>query len=440
MGVSPEHGAITMAKRTNKSTSAAGVATASPAASPSTTYSGADVLDGLDRERQKRIDGCCMTLYRYMPFWGFLTASCRFMVSDVPTACVDKSGNVRLGRAFMDKLSDKQLCFLIAHEIGHVAFSHFDRRLNRDPMLWNAANDFAENLILVDQMGHDSWIEGGCLDEKYRDLTSEQIYEDLLKESKGGKGGKGGGKIIVGGTGEDMQEDKNPNGEPQDGEKVARERGDEEKQSERDWDGAIARAAAYAKQQGELPEGLERMVSQKVDSKVPWGEKLRQYLRFGVSRDRRDDYHFLPPSRRFVWQDMYLPSPFGMNAPKIAFAVDTSGSIGETEIAQAVAEIEEIRKQFGCGIYLIDCDAEVHDGRWLDASEAVPTKFKGGGGTDFAPVFAHLESNRVPVDVCVYITDGYGSFGDKPSMDVIWVMTTSEKPPFGECVQIGVPS
>jgi Zn-dependent protease with chaperone function len=113
-----------MAKRTNKTNGAAGVATAAPAASPSTTYSGADVLDGLDRDRQKRIDGCCMTLYRYMPFWGFLTAGCRFMVSDVPTACVDKSGNVRLGRAFMDKLTDKQLCFLIAHEIGHVAFSH----------------------------------------------------------------------------------------------------------------------------------------------------------------------------------------------------------------------------------------------------------------------------------------------------------------------------
>jgi predicted metal-dependent peptidase len=314
------------------------------------------------------------------------------------------------------------------------SFSHFDRRLNRDPMLWNAANDFAENLILIDQMGHDSWIEGGCLDEKYRDLTSEQIYEDLVRN------GGGGGEVSVGGTGADMQDGENPNSEPKDGEKVARERGDEERQSEQDWDRAIARAAAYAKQQGELSEGLERMVSQKVDSKVPWGEKLRQYLRFGVSRDRRDDYQFVPPSRRFVWRDMYLPSPCGFNAPKIAFAVDTSGSIGEAEISQAVAEIEEIRKQFGCSLYLIDCDAEVHAGRWLDACEAVPTKFKGGGGTDFAPVFSHLEENRIGVDVCVYITDGYGNFGSKPSMDVIWVMTTAEKPPFGECVQIGVPS
>jgi len=422
-----------MAKRTNKTNGAAGVATAAPAASPSTTYSGATVLAGDDGERQKRIDGCCMTLYRYMPFWGFLTAGCKFMLSDVSTACVDKSGNIRLGREFMDKLTDKQLCFLIAHEIGHVAFSHFDRRLNRDPQVWNMANDFAENLILVDQMGRDSWIEGGCLDEKYRDLTSEQIYEELMRGAKKVK-------VNLGGTGADMQEDKNPQGDAAGNEKVARERGDEERNTEQDWDRAIARAAAYAKQQGELPEGLERMVSEKVDSKVPWGEKLRQFIRFGVSRDRRDDYQFVPPSRRFVWQDTYLPSPFGFNAPKIAFAVDTSGSIGEADIAQAVAEIEEIRKQFGCSIYLIDCDAEVHAGRWLDAMEAVPTSFKGGGGTDFAPVFAHLEENRIPVDVCIYITDGYGNFGEKPSMEVIWVMTTSEKPPFGECVQIGVPS
>jgi len=431
-----------MAKRTNKTTSAAGAATVAPAASPSTTYSGAPVLAGDDGERQKRIDGCCMTLYRYFPFWGHLTASCRIITSDVPTACVDRSGNIRLGRAFMDGLSDKQLCFLIAHEIGHVAFSHFDRKLNRDHFLWNAANDFAENLVLIDQMGRDSWIEGGCLDEQYRDLTSEQIYEELLRSGKcgGGKGnGKGGKGIPQGGTGSDMSEG-NPDGDPKDGESVARERGDDEKKSEKDWDRAIARAAAYAKQQGELPDGLERMVSEKVDSKVAWSEKLRQYLRFGVSRDRRDDYQFVPPSRRFVWQDIYLPSPFGFNAPKIAFAVDTSGSIGDAEMAQAVAEIEQIRRDFGCAIYLIECDAEVHAGRWLDAAEAVPTKFKGGGGTDFAPVFSHLEENRIPVDVCVYITDGYGNFGDKPSMDVIWVMTTPEKPPFGDYIQIGVPS
>jgi predicted metal-dependent peptidase len=423
-----------MAKRTNKTNGAAGVATATPAASPSTTYSGATVLTGDDGERQKRIDGCCMTLYRYMPFWGFLTAGCKFMLSDVPTACVDRSGNIRLGREFMDKLTDKQLCFLISHEIGHVAFSHFDRRLNRDPMVWNMANDYAENLILIDQMGRDAWIEGGCLDEKFRDLTSEQVYEELMRGAKKVK-------VNLGGTGADMQDEKNPQGgEPCEGEAVARERGDEERKSEKDWDGAIARAAAYAKQQGELPEGLERMVSEKVDSKVAWGEKLRQFIRFGVSRDRRDDYSFSKPNRRNIWQDLYLPSAIGFNEPKIAFAVDTSGSIGEEEIAQAVAEIEAIRRDFGCSMYLIDCDAEVHSGRWLDAAEAVPTKFKGGGGTDFAPVFAHLEQNRVPVDVCIYITDGYGNFGEEPSMDVIWVMTTSEKPPFGECIQIGVPS
>ena len=434
-----------MAKKSNITNGKAGVATVAPASSLSaTTYSGAAILSGDDNDRQKRIDGCCVTLYRYMPFWGFLTAGCKFFISDVPTACVDKCGNIRLGRVFMDKLSDKQLCFLIAHEIGHVAFSHFDRRLNRDPLIWNFANDFAENLILLDQMGRDSWIEGGCLDEKYRELTSEQIYEELLRN--GGNGGNGGGNSggncggKSGGTGRDMDEGNPQGGEPNTGEKIARERGDEERTKEQDWDRAIARAAAYAKQQGELPEGLERMVSEKVDSKVAWSEKLRQYIRFGVTRDRRDDYQFLPPNRRFVWQDMYLPSPCGFKTPRIGFAVDTSGSIGEMEIAQAVAELEEIRKQFGCSIYLMDCDAAVHQGRWLDATESVPTKYEGGGGTDFRPVFTHLEDNRVSVDVVVYITDGYGEFGEQPSMDVIWVMTTSQKPPYGECVQIGVPS
>ena len=64
----------------------------------------------------------------------------------------------------------------------------------------------------------------------------------------------------------------------------------------------------------------------------------------------------------------------------------------------------------------------------------------GGGGTDFRPVFEHIEKNRVPVDVVVYLTDGYGNFGGDPGIETIWVMTTHEVPPWGNHIQIGVDS
>lgn len=62
----------------------------------------------------------------------------------------------------------------------------------------------------------------------------------------------------------------------------------------------------------------------------------------------------------------------------------------------------------------------------------------GGGGTDFRPVFSHLIDNRIPADIVVYLTDGFGEFGDDPGIETIWVMTTHEAPPWGSHVQIGV--
>lgn len=387
-------------------------------------------IDAL-RERMK---GIVFRMYRFFPFWGLLAENCKVsIVSDkqVPTACVDQNGNIRFGAKFFKGLNEDQSLFVLAHEIAHAAFSHIDRRQTRDPFLWNVANDYAINLLLADNFGDPKYQPSDLLlDTKFAGMSSEQIYEEIVRKAK---------KIKV----YSMSGDLDYKGEPDDGDGqgdsiVIRDRRAEKKESEQGWDNAISLAHARAKMQGDMPESLERMVSDKLGSKVDWREALRQYLRFGVTRVLRDHYTFMPPSRRFVHQDIYLPSMYGNDAPKIGFAVDTSGSMGETEMAQAVSEIDEIRRQFNCPLYLVECDAEVHNGRWLSPSESCPTSFKGGGGTDFTPVFKHLKDKKVPVDIMVYLTDGCGEFGSAPEVDVLWVTTTHVKPPYGDHVQVGV--
>jgi predicted metal-dependent peptidase len=88
-------------------------------------------------------------------------------------------------------------------------------------------------------------------------------------------------------------------------------------------------------------------------------------------------------------------------------------------------------------VYLIDCDSAVHSGRWVGPFEALPLP-RGGGGTDFRPVFRHLIDERIAADLLVYLTDGMGEFGDDPGIPTIWVMTTDARPPWGEFVQMGV--
>jgi predicted metal-dependent peptidase len=401
------------------------------------------LTDAEINELRERMKGIVFRMYRFFPFWGLLAENCKVSIvadSQVPTACVDRSGNIRFGAKFFKELTEDQALFVLAHEIGHAAFSHIDRRQSREPFLWNVAIDYALNLLLADNFGDQKYVPKDLLlDKKYEGMTAEQIYEDIFRNAKKIKVYSMSGDLDY--NGGDDEGDGQGDSQGEDGDKdgiVIRDRRAEKKDSEQGWDQAIALSHARAKMQGDMPESLDRAVSEKLGSKVDWREALKQYLRFGVTRVLRDHYTFMPPNRRFVHQGIYLPSMYGNEAPKIGFAVDTSGSMGETEMAQAIAEIDEIRRQFNCSLYLVECDADVHEGRWISPDQSCPMQFKGGGGTDFRPVFDHLKEHRIPVDIMVYLTDGYGEFGDAPDVNVLWVTTTNVKPPYGDHIQVGV--
>ena len=385
---------------------------------------------------RERMKGIVFRMYRFFPFWGLLAENCKVSIvkdSKVPTACVDRYGNIQFGAKFFKELDEDKSLFVLAHEIGHAAFSHIDRRQSRDPFLWNVAIDYAINALLNDNFADRKYLpEGVLLDTNYSGMSAEQIYEVIIKNIKKVKS-----SYTMSGDLNYSDDDNGNEGEGE-GEVVIRDRRADKKNSEQEWDNAISLSITRAKMQGDVPASLDREVSEKIGSKVDWNEALKQYLRFGVSRILQEHYTFMPPNRRHIHRKIYLPSMYGHDAPKIGFAVDTSGSMGETEISIAIAEIDEIRKQFNCPMYIVDCDSQVHSGRWISPSESCPTSFKGGGGTDFRPVFDHLHSNKIPIDIMVYLTDGYGEFGEEPEMDILWVTTTNVKPPYGGHIQVNV--
>jgi predicted metal-dependent peptidase len=65
---------------------------------------------------------------------------------------------------------------------------------------------------------------------------------------------------------------------------------------------------------------------------------------------------------------------------------------------------------------------------------------KGGGGTDFRPVFEYVESLNEDFKFLIYFTDGEGSFPDhEPVIDTLWVMPKHKtKIPFGNLLEIKV--
>lgn len=89
---------------------------------------------------------------------------------------------------FVNKLTEAEIIFVILHELLHCANLHFGRMSGRDPNIWNQAADYAINIILDDMRKdlNSSTIktpDNILLDEKYRNMSAEQIYDDIYEKS-----------------------------------------------------------------------------------------------------------------------------------------------------------------------------------------------------------------------------------------------------------------
>ena len=82
---------------------------------------------------------------------------------------------------FVETLNAATLAGTLAHEVMHPALHHHVRRSGRDPKRWNIACDYAINPLLVD--AGLNLPEGVLLDNRFRGMSAEQIYNLLESEA-----------------------------------------------------------------------------------------------------------------------------------------------------------------------------------------------------------------------------------------------------------------
>jgi predicted metal-dependent peptidase len=90
-----------------------------------------------------------------------------------------------------------------------------------------------------------------------------------------------------------------------------------------------------------------------------------------------------------------------------------------------------------CTVHFFQCDAAVGLYKEYHAGEPIDCEVTGRGGTSFVPVVEEIEKLGLDIPCLVYLTDGYGTFPDSPpDYEVLWIMTTDQKAPFGEIVRM----
>jgi predicted metal-dependent peptidase len=390
----------------------------------------------IDHDARERLVTARIGLLLRHSFFGNLATRMQLINADLWCSTAATDGlKFYYNSRFIMMLKPKEVEFLVGHEVLHVVYDHMGRRNNRDPEIWNIADDYAVNADLKRHKVGEFIKTVPCLyEQKYDGKAAEEIYDDLMKNVQKisiedlidqmiDDHMDGDGEGDSEGNGDSEGKGKRPTMSPEERERVRQE----VKQ-------AIINAASSA-EAGSLPLGVERLIKQHTNPIMPWRELIQTNLTSAI----RTDYSWMRPSRRGWHMDAIMP---GMNPGEeidVVVAIDMSGSISNKQAQQFLGEIGGMMNSFdGYKVHVFCFDTETYNPKDFSSEnmdlidEYEPM---GGGGTDFDCIFTYLKDiGNVPKRLIVF-TDGYpcGSWGDSDYCDTTWVIhgDKNPNPPFG---------
>ena len=348
-------------------------------------------------------------------------------------------------------MSVDNLIFVICHEIGHLLNLTVDRRGSRHHKFWNFATDYSINSDLINNCdGHgkpkpigemyysDKLItpenpkgQAWLYDEKYRNMTCEQIYEKLIEEFKKDHGGKTPEQVeqemsdaVDEWLKNHCQGDQLDDHIPQDS------------MDETDKGRVKAQVEAVQKQMGGQQAGktdsfLERAFEFLFqEPPFDWRGFLNNYLKAFL----KSDFTWKRPSRRSWGGGYILPGSNTDKHIKLGIAIDTSGSVGDKEVQEFLGHIAKIMHSFKSFDIDVWCfSTKVHEETLKNYTKTSQDQIKNYelaslGGTEIASNFRWIEDNKKNYDVFICLTDGYDCI-DNLRFDycpVIWGITGND--------------
>jgi len=359
---------------------------------------------------------------------GVLMVGRTSVVENVSTACTN-GRDERYGRKFVKDLREQELNFLVAHENGHKMYRHlttWKKLHDEDARLANSACDYVINLMLKDLDPTESVIamprfpQGhkmagkvmGLVDERFRGMNSKQVFDILKQEKEDGGDGSGEGE----GEGFDDHD-------WQDAKDMTEE---EKKELEREIDQAIRQGVmAQQKIAGSGAGGLDRELADLLEPKVNWREVLRDFVKSICNS--KDASSWRRVNRRFLSTGVYMPTLIGEKVGHLVIAIDTSGSVGDDELAEFLSEVKGIAEEVNpaCVDLLYWGSSVVGHETYGDGEAANiinSTRPKDGGGTSPSCVSEYLKEKNIKPECVIILTDGcVGSdWGSEWTAPTLW--------------------
>lgn len=367
-------------------------------------------LRQLDRELDKVKSK--VFLGRHAAFLGSLMSSLEFVWTyEVKTAATDGVKFYWNPNDFL-ALPPEERCATIEHELWHCARLHMQRRGSRDPKIWNIACDIRIN--------RDLRIEGYTLPvpmwiQEHRECPTEveeEIYDFLYQNAVKLPPGNSDGHMVP--------------GDPKDGNGTHKAVNN------------VVKAITQAKiaGAGNLPGGIEEVVSQFLAPVVPWETHFQAF--FNDLLD--EDYSWKRPNRRY--SDMYLPSRYTDDGrlEHLLYAWDVSGSITQSDEVRFNSEVKYIWDTYQPRkLTLVQFDTRITSVQeFEEGDEFRDIKIKGRGGTNLAPLRDYIIQHE-PTAAVIFSDLECAPMQPLPfEVPTIWVAVRNKKAQvhFGQLIHI----
>lgn len=363
-------------------------------------------LGGFSEPVAAKLHAARLWIMTQRPYYSRALFACPLIpAGDRPTMSIamDRQWRIYINGGFVESRSVEQTAAALIHELNHALRGHAERgRHTAAPehrVIWNIACDLEINDDLEDdELDIEDMIlpetfdlePGDCAEVYYRQLLDAAVSLDQVPEC---------GSVCI--------------AHPEDHDQLD---GDGESGPSELQRRAILRATAKlvieydTADNGDYgcgaPAGLLDWAEQVAGPQGDWRQLLARALQQSVYHQTgASDYTWQRPPRRCDGDDPVLRPALTAPTGHVAVVLDTSGSMGTDDHAQAFCEINAILTKAvpGTPVTVLSCDQETqHIQRITQARNITPI---GGGGTDMAAGIKTASAAN-PAAIVV-ITDGY---------------------------------
>jgi len=357
--------------------------------------------------------------------------------------------NKRYSKKFISDLSDSELRGLVLHENLHVALKHLQFGLSmfkENAKLANIAADMVVNNIIMDidaKIKNDSerlvnLPKGGVYDEFFRGWSMREVYNHLKKENpdKDSQGGSGSGEDEVKANGKPVPVDGM---DEHDFESMEGKAAEDIKKEMEKVERALREGGLLA---GRMGADIPRAIGESLAPKLNWRDVLREFV--SAATKGKDEYTWRRMNRRYLMDDIYLPTSENESVGEIVFAVDTSGSISDEDLSKVAKELASLCEM--CEperVRVLWWDTKVHGEQIFSdnySNIAKMLKPMGGGGTIASCVGEFINKHKIKAECVVMFTDGYLESSIKWDIDspTLWMVTHNKNftPPKGKKIMV----